>query len=82
MRGAAADITESGERAANLTRQLLAFSRRQAMQVRDIDLNAVIRSVARMLERMLGEDLTLEVGWFPQPALRSSRRRHDRTGAC
>jgi PAS domain S-box-containing protein len=69
LRDAADDITQSGERAANLTRQLLAFSRRQAMQVRDVDLNVVIRSVSRMLERVLGEDLTLRFSFAPEPAL-------------
>ncbi len=69
LREAADDITQSGERAANLTRQLLAFSRRQAMQVREVDLNVVIRSVSRMLERVLGEDLTLRFSFAPEPAL-------------
>ncbi|HWI18391.1 MAG TPA: PAS domain S-box protein, partial [Vicinamibacterales bacterium] len=61
LRDSAEDIVHSAERAANLTRQLLAFSRRQAMQVRDHDLNAVIRNVARLLDRILGEDLALEL---------------------
>ncbi|MGE0862588.1 MAG: PAS domain S-box protein [Vicinamibacterales bacterium] len=72
LREAADDITQSGERAANLTRQLLAFSRRQAMQVRDVDLNLVIRSVARMLERVLGEDLTLRFSFSQEPAIVSA----------
>lgn len=72
LREAADDITQSGERAANLTRQLLAFSRRQAMQVRDVDLNLVIRSVSRMLERVLGEDLTMRFSYAAEPALVSA----------
>jgi signal transduction histidine kinase/ActR/RegA family two-component response regulator len=72
LREATHDIIQSGERAANLTRQLLAFSRRQAMQVRDVDLNVVIRGVSRMLERVLGEDLTLRFSYATEPALVSA----------
>jgi signal transduction histidine kinase/ActR/RegA family two-component response regulator/HAMP domain-containing protein len=67
LRDSAEDIVHSAERAANLTRQLLAFSRRQAMQVRDHDLNAVIRNVARLLDRILGEDLALELALADEP---------------
>jgi len=72
LREAVDDITHSGERAANLTRQLLAFSRRQPMQVRDVDLNLVIRGVSRMLERVLGEDLTMRFLYAAEPALVSA----------
>jgi signal transduction histidine kinase/ActR/RegA family two-component response regulator len=67
LRDSAEDIVHSAERAANLTRQLLAFSRRQAMQVRDHDLNAVIRNVARLLDRILGEDMELELVLADEP---------------
>lgn len=67
LRDSAEDVVHSAERAANLTRQLLAFSRRQAMQVRDHDLNGVIRNVARMLDRILGEDLELELALSDEP---------------
>ena len=45
--------------AANLTRQLLTFSRKQAMQFRLLDLNQIVGNLARMLQRVLGEDITL-----------------------
>ncbi len=67
LRDSAEDVVHSAERAANLTRQLLAFSRRQAMQVRDHDLNAVIRNVARLLDRILGEDMELDLVLFDEP---------------
>jgi PAS domain S-box-containing protein len=59
VREASADVVRSGERAAALTRQLLAFSRRQAMQTRVVDLNAVVADIARMLPRVVGEDVSI-----------------------
>lgn len=53
------EIAEASERAASLTRQLLLFSRRQVMQPQLLNLNDVIRNLSRMLERILGEDITL-----------------------
>jgi PAS domain S-box-containing protein len=47
------------ERAANLTRQLLLFSRKQVMQPRELDLNESATSLARMLRRIIGEDIRL-----------------------
>jgi two-component system, cell cycle sensor histidine kinase and response regulator CckA len=57
----AEQIARSAERAANLTRQLLAFSRRQVMQPKDLDLNDIVRDMTRMLNRILGEDIRLQV---------------------
>jgi len=54
-------IGQAGERAAGITRQLLAFSRRDRSRLQILDLNAVIEGIARMLERLLGEDITLRV---------------------
>ena len=54
-------ITMAAERAANLTRQLLLFSRKQLAQPRTIDLNAVIQNVANMLRVVLGEAITVEL---------------------
>ncbi len=53
------EIRSSGERAANLTRQLLAFSRRQVLQPRPLVLNDIVAGLDRMLRRLLGEDLEL-----------------------
>lgn len=54
-------ISLSSEKAGNLIRQLLMFSRKQVMQSRHIDLNEVIHNITRMLQRMMGEDIALEV---------------------
>ncbi len=55
------EIRRSAERAASLTRQLLAFSRKQIMQPRVLDLNDVIASLRALLSRLVGEDIALEV---------------------
>jgi PAS domain S-box-containing protein len=55
------EIRGAGSRAAALTRQLLAFSRRQLLQPRIIDLNALITDVENMLRRLIGEDIVLEI---------------------
>lgn len=53
-------IAAAAGKAANLTRQLLTFSRRQVMQPKLIDLNSVIQNVTRMLSRLLGEDIAVQ----------------------
>ena len=53
------EIEEAGRRAAALTRQLLAFARRQMAEPRALDLNAVTREMDRMLRRLIGEDVEL-----------------------
>jgi two-component system cell cycle sensor histidine kinase/response regulator CckA len=53
------DILAAGERAAALTRQLLAFSRKQMFVLRALDLNAVVANMERMLRRLIGEDVEL-----------------------
>ncbi|OGW27571.1 MAG: hypothetical protein A2X56_09790 [Nitrospirae bacterium GWC2_57_13] len=52
-------ILDAGERAANLTNQLLAFSRKRIIEPRVLDLNVVIADMDRMLQRVIGEDVEL-----------------------
>ena len=54
-------IREASEKAAGLTHQLLAFSRKQALSMRAVDLSAVVESMAGMLKRVIGEDVELEL---------------------
>jgi PAS domain S-box-containing protein len=58
-RADAEEIHKAGERAAGLTRQLLAFSRRQVLQPRDVDLNALVTDLQKMLRRLIGENVEL-----------------------
>jgi two-component system cell cycle sensor histidine kinase/response regulator CckA len=53
-------ISAAANRASSLTRQLLMFSRKQVMQSKVIDLNAVLRNLAKMLHRLIGDNITLE----------------------
>jgi len=59
QREKAEQIARAGERAATLTRQLLAFSRRQLLQPEILDLNHVVLEMKRLLERLIGEDIRL-----------------------
>jgi PAS domain S-box-containing protein len=55
------EIIGAGQRSSALTRQLLAFSRRQTLQPEVIDLNSVIRNMEKLLGRLIGEDIRLQL---------------------
>jgi signal transduction histidine kinase len=57
----AEEIKLAAERAASLTRQLLAFSRRQVLEPKVVDLNVTVRGLEKMLRRLIGEDIELLV---------------------
>ncbi len=59
------EIRDAGERAATLTRQLLAFSRRQMLQPEPTDLNGLVQQTEKMLHRILGEDIELITALAP-----------------
>jgi len=65
------EIKTAGERAAALTRQLLAYSRKQRPAPRLVDLNDVVSDLDRLLRRLIGDEV--EVRTFLQPALRAVR---------
>ena len=59
------EIKKAGQRAASLTRQILAFSRKQIIQPKVLDLNDIIRTLEKMLGRLIGEDITFETTLDP-----------------
>ena len=61
----AVQIRNCADRAANLVRQLLAFSRKQILQFRNVELGEVIRSVSSMLRQVVGEHITVETDCAP-----------------
>jgi signal transduction histidine kinase len=60
------EIKSAAERAASLTRQLLAFSRKQMLQPKVMDLNEVVTDLSKMLRRFIGEDLELIMELRPE----------------
>jgi two-component system, cell cycle sensor histidine kinase and response regulator CckA len=65
------EIQSAGLRAAQLTKQLLAFGRKQVLVPRLVDLNEIISDMARMLERIIGEDIDLRLVPAPELGLAS-----------
>ncbi|MBT1070538.1 PAS domain-containing sensor histidine kinase [Pelotalea chapellei] len=55
------EIAEAASRATHLTHSLLAFSRKQIMRIQDINLNLVVTNVEKMLRRVIGEDIELQI---------------------
>ncbi|GAB4459396.1 MAG: response regulator [Anaerolineae bacterium] len=66
LRQDAEQIEKAAERAASLTRQLLAFSRRQVLQPSVLDLNHIVTNIEKMLRRLIGEDIDLVTVLEPQ----------------
>ena len=65
----ARDIEVAAQRAANLIRQLLLFSRKQALRLCDLDLNEAVSGIAKMLQRVLGEQIQMQFKFAPHPLL-------------
>jgi signal transduction histidine kinase len=55
------EIRRAAERAASLTRQLLAFSRMQVLNPKVIDLKATVAETGKMLRRLIGDDIELRI---------------------
>jgi len=70
-------IKEASDRAVALTRQLLAFGRRQVVFPKPLDLNEVIRNVIKMLRRMVTEDI--EISFLPNEPIGSIKATPDRS---
>ncbi len=63
------EIIKATQRAADLTRQLLLFGRRQSMQLHHLNLNEVVTNMAKMLQRLLGGHIRMQFKLAPQPLL-------------
>jgi PAS domain S-box-containing protein len=61
----AGEIEKAALRGADLTRQLLLFSRRQTLQPRNVDLNELVRNTTKMLQRILGEHIRIQLSFGP-----------------
>ncbi len=63
------EILAASERAANLTKSMLAFSRKQVMELRPVDINGLIRRIQKMLARLIREDIEFTVTEWPAPLI-------------
>ena len=61
LRGPAQEISNATQRATSLTRQLLAFSRKQVLEFKLLSLNSIVSDTDRMLRRLIGEDIRLRL---------------------
>jgi PAS domain S-box-containing protein len=66
LRGFVEEIRKAGERAAALTRQLLAFSRKQMLVPVVLDINVLLDDIEKMLSRLIGEDIDLKLATQPE----------------
>ncbi len=66
LKGYLEEIKKAGDRASNLTRQLLAFGRKQILQPLPINLNDVVTDMNKMLKRLIGEDIVLTAKLDPE----------------
>ncbi len=77
-RGLIAEVFKAGERASSLTRQLLAFSRRQVLEPRVLDLNTIVTETEKMLHRLISEDICVSAAL--EPALGKVKADPDQLG--
>jgi PAS domain-containing protein len=61
------EILNAAKRSADITRQLIAFARKQTIKPRALDLNKTVENIIKMLRRLIGENIDL--AWLPQPEL-------------
>lgn len=65
LRTKLAEVKQAGERAASITQQLLAFSRKQVLQPKVLNLNALVKNMGDFLQRLIGEDVALRMTLDP-----------------
>ena len=80
LRGNIQEIEKATQRATDLTRQLLAFSRRQILDLKVVDLNTLLKDLEKMLRRIIGEDIELVTLLSGDLGKGESRSESDRAG--
>ena len=76
-RGATTDAIRAVERATTLTRgQLLTFSRREPLELHTVEMNEIVAEMAKMLQRLIGEQITLQASFLPAGRPHSGRPRN------
>jgi signal transduction histidine kinase/CheY-like chemotaxis protein len=76
VRDTVKEIEAAAYRAADLTRHLLAFSRKEVFETETVDLNRIVADMEKMLTRIIGEDIRLECGLSAEAALVDAARMH------